>query len=119
MRFSGETTLSLSPETNPLIFLYELSDVPGVKLEDGPFFLAVTLGLGATETDELVRAFRELPAAMVRGLNLRFNSIELADFIPHSPVDWFQWDAIDELIAAGKLCQVCAGTFNDLHSRFE
>ncbi len=115
-------TLSLDPQTNPLFRLYELSELPGVKMEDGPSFLAVRFALGsvpAGDADKLVQWFGELPAAMVRSLKLYFGSAEIADFTPHSAVDWFQWDTIDELITAGKFCENCAEIFQNLHSELE
>ena len=112
-------TLSLNPDANPLIRLYELSDAPGVRLDDGPSFLGVRLGLQDAAAADLIQSFRELPAAIVRNMNLRFHSTEIVDFTPHSAVDWFQWDAIDELIEAEKLCQTCAEIFQDLKSRLD
>jgi len=114
--------LSLNPKINPLIRLYEFFGVPGVKTEDNPNYLRVSLPVNWAELGaayELVRFLSGLPAGVLSVLELRFGMKQLADFTGASAVTWFEWDTIDELIKAGKLCDVCAESFQNLHTRLD
>lgn len=114
--------LSLDPKTNPLIRLYELFDVPGVKTEDNPNYLRVTVPLKWAQPGDaydLVRFLSGLPSGVLSELTLKFGGRQLADFTGPADLGWFERDTIEDLVAAGKLCDLCAAAFENLHARFD
>jgi hypothetical protein len=115
--------LSLDPKKNPLLRLYELFEVPGVITEDGPPALTVeNLPLKWAESGaayELAGFLRKAAANALTLLRLRWDKRVLADFAQNSVSDWFEWDNIEELAEANKLCEQCAELFQDLRERME
>jgi CHAT domain len=115
--------LSLDPKKNPLLRLYELFEVTGVKTEDSPSALRVyNLPLKWAESgaaSELAGFLRQEAGNALTLFRLYWDKKRLADFAQGSVSDWFEWNNIEELAGANKLCDQCAELFQDLQARME
>jgi hypothetical protein len=114
--------LSLNPEINALTRLYELSEVAGVRMEDDPNYLGIEAlpinWAGGGEAYELTEFLSGTPTVILKRLRLRWQKITLIEYAESSVFDWFQWDAIEGLIEANKLCDECGRIFQEFRERF-
>ncbi|HEX8139352.1 MAG TPA: CHAT domain-containing protein [Pyrinomonadaceae bacterium] len=103
--------LSLDPNVNPILRLYGLFHLNGVRTTDEQNSLGVgNLGLkefGSDAAQALVEFMRRIPRGVLGLCQLNLAHVPVVNFSKDLIWDWFEWESIEQLAATNKLCEGC------------
>lgn len=102
-------SISLDPEQNPILRVYQLFTQPNVEPKDGPQYLGLAnlrlKKFGGEQAQELIQFLRQTAGPDLNSCRLTLAGQLLINFAANLVTDWFEWETIDELAQQGQLSQ--------------